>query len=232
MFDKLKKWFDGLVEKLGLKIPDDKKTEIETALKEFAEGFEKEGSEGDKDAATALAEAMRKALEGALPKPTEKEKPETNPGSPDLGKALAEAMKPFADELAAIKKGLGDIEKVRKETENAGRKAKIEATLKEAHQKGKISSKQVSDYKKALEDALEKSPESFDFSIKVISGLPDNNIIAKQNKVAGFSLDGKPNEEPEGKDGKDGKDGEKPKAVPVMGSLDPRFLEKVNNDIR
>ncbi len=235
MFDKIKKWFDDIIKKMGITVPDDKKTDLETALKEFAASLEKEGKEGDdgdnKKAGEAFTEAIKKALEGAIPKTDPK--PDEKTGSLDADKltaALTTALKPFQDEVGNLKKEFESMSKLRKEQEDSAATKKLQDTLKSAHEKGKISSAQVKEYNDILEEALKEGSKAFDITLKTLKTLPDNAIIAKQNKAAGFSLDGKPKED--GDKGGDNKADNKDKMPkPVMGSVDPVYLKQVNEDI-
>ena len=197
MLEKLKAFLKGFFEQRGIKIPDDKSAEFETALREFIEKYEKENPPKPPEKPEAQPEAqpdMTKAIEELVQQFTEmtggKKQEPSNPTPPTptfdaekFGEALAKTLKPISDTLLEVQRVSRELAEKQTNNEKNELNIKIQNLLEKSWKSGKISSEQIKDYKELL-------GKNYDVTAKVIELLPDNQVIAKQNEKKKFSLDG------------------------------------------
>ena len=193
MLEKLKAFLKSFFEQKGIKIPDDKSAEFETALKEFIKKYEQENPpkplekpEAQPDMTKAIEELTKQFTEmtgGKKQEPSNPTPPTPTFDAEKFGEALAKTLKPISDALLEVQKINKELAEKQANSEKNELNVKIQNLLEKSWKSGKISSEQIKDYKELL-------GKNYDVTAKVIELLPDNQVIAKQNEKKKFSLDG------------------------------------------
>lgn len=174
--------------KLGVKveIPDDKKAEVEAALKEI------KPDPPAKETATVTPESVQQMIAQAIEK-LGIQKPETKSASSSalsqdqidaIKQVVVEVTKPLVEQREAEKKVVDALNKATQER-------KVTELLDDAVAKGRITPKDRDTWKKDLEEAASESDKAFDRMQAALTRIPENPTLAKASAAEGAKKDGK-----------------------------------------
>lgn len=215
MFEKLKKFIKSLFEKSGVEVPDEKETDIDKAIEEFAS--ELEGDNLSDEQIEKLTKKMADEL-GKVIKPEHAggEDDERQDEAARKDEKIKKLLEPIIAQNAELKKELEDIKTKTAEAETTEQKKQVETILRSAFEAGKISRAQIPQYKEILE-------ANFETGKKAIEVIPRNDVVARQNRNSmGFDIDAKA----EGK-AETGDDPAKRYTTSLARTVNPKILKYV-----